>query len=506
MIRSKHVSSPAERRTSPGLWLRRGVAGRRFIPAIPVRALSIRFRFALWTAGLLFMGLTLFSGFVYFSMSAGLYRSLDDSLTFITTEATSDISIRHGSIQVGEDFSDFTRGLIANGSARRDLTIQLFDPQGKVIDTFGPFSSIPIDPGKKPVGSSGGVYTGTIYEPSTHEPLREAIQAIPIANGVSGTVRVIQSLDDIQATLARLRLLLLIGNPLLILFAGLGGYFLARRALQPIDRIVQTAHLISAEDLSARLSPPAARDEVGRLTDTLNEMLARLEESFQRERRFITDASHELRTPVTAIQTVLSATLAKQRSTAEYEQALRDLSLVSGRLLKLTQGLLTLARRDPDLESRLRPVDLSRLIEDVADSLQPLAASKGIAVSCSAQPGLRLTGDEDDLIRLFYNLIENAIKYTQAGAVSIQASQSQEKKSILVTITDSGVGISPEALPHIFERFYRADPSRTSAGAGLGLAIAREVVRAHQGEIQVDSRVGAGSVFSVRLPTGEQRG
>jgi signal transduction histidine kinase len=502
MIRSKPIPRQSESRDSNHPRLR-WLTGWRLISGVRNRTLSIRLRFAMWTAGLLFLTLTLFSGYVYFSMSAGLYHSLDDSMAFIASQATSDIAIRHGKIQVGEDFSDFTRSLIANGSARRDLTIQLFDPQGHSIESLGPFASLPIAPEPIAVESFGGVFAATIADPVTHEPLREAVLAVPVAAGQAGTVRVIQSLDEIQATLSQLRLLLLVGNPLLILFAGAGGYFLAGRALQPIDRIVQTAHQISAEDLSARLTSPSSQDEVGRLTDTLNEMLARLEESFQRERRFIVDASHELRTPVTAIQTVLSTTLAKERSKGEYEQALRDLSLVSGRLLKLTQGLLSLAHRDPDLGTRARPVDLTRLLEDVTDSLRPVAAAKVIDIICSAQPGLRLLGDEDGLIRLFYNLIENAIKYTPAGDVSIQANHSADQKSISVTIADSGVGISPEDLPHVFERFYRADPSRATAGVGLGLAIAHEVARAHHGGIQVDSRVGVGSVFSVSLPTGE---
>jgi heavy metal sensor kinase len=465
-----------------------------------IRFRSIRFRLAVWTAGLLLVALVLFSAFVYLSTSSGLYAALDDSLQLVASQAISTISIRRETIQVGEDFSDFTRGPITAGLAKRGLTIQFFNPDGQPIHSFGPFASIPLGPQELSAIAKGSPLTTTVTDPVNQERVRIYVQPLTANRHGVGAVRVAQSLGELQSTLSNLRLALLIGNPLLILFAGLGGYFLARRALQPIDQIVQSARQISADDLSARLEAPTTQDEVGRLTATLNEMLSRLDESFQREHRFIADASHELRTPVTAIQTILSTTLEKPRSALDYQQALQDLSTVTGRLLRLTQSLLTLAHPDRTPAAARRPVDLSILLENVVDSLRPLADAKGLRLTCSLYPALRLDADEDGLIRLFYNLIDNAIKYSPAGSVAIQAEPSADHCFLVITVADSGIGIPTEHLPHIFDRFYRVDPSRTTTGAGLGLAIAREIVREHQGDIQVSSQAGRGTRFVVRFP------
>ena len=297
---------------------------------------------------------------------------------------------------------------------------------------------------------------------------------------------------------------LLIGGPLLIIIAGLGGYFLAARALTPIDRITRTARHIAegGEDLSARLNLPATDDEVGRLASTFDAMLAKLDDSFQRERQFTADASHELRTPLAAMQAILSVIREERRTPEDYEQALADLAEEADRLRSLTENLLRLARGPSSASPVREPVDVSALVSSVADSMTPLAEAKGLRLNCTGSDGLMVMGDMDDLIRLFVNLLNNAIKYTEHGTIDVAVERNTT--GLLITIADTGLGIPAEHLPHIFDRFYRVDASRSTGGAGLGLAIALDIAQAHGGTIEVSSAVGQGTHFTVCLPAASQ--
>jgi heavy metal sensor kinase len=318
------------------------------------------------------------------------------------------------------------------------------------------------------------------------------------ASQVVGAIQVAQNLSSVRQTLNQLLTTLLIGGPLLVVLAGAGGYFLAARALAPIDKITRTARQISAEDLSARLNLPNTDDEAGRLAATFDSMLARLDDAFQRERRFTADAAHELRTPLAAMQTILSSTLARQRTPAEYEQVLADLGEETERLHTLVEGLLHLTHSDAAHPMVKDTVNLSNLLGDVTDSLRLLAEDKGLELRANISKKLTVTGDSDALIRLFVNLLDNAIKYTEQGQITVVANP-RPNGSVEVAITDTGVGIAAAHLSHIFERFYRVDKSRTTSGAGLGLAIALSVAQTHGGTIRVESNMGKGTVFSVQL-------
>jgi heavy metal sensor kinase len=341
----------------------------------------------------------------------------------------------------------------------------------------------------------------TMRDPQTEDKIRIYAVQIITDRGVEGFVQIARNLNDVDRTLRLLFITLLVSGPLLILIAGVAGYFLAARALQPIAEITETARAISAQDLSARLQLPATEDEVGRLATTFDSMLARLEDAFRRERQFTADASHELRTPLAAMQMIISATLTRRRSTDDYEQALGDLGHEVERLRTLTEGLLQLARGDlKRAVTKAEEVDLTLLLKDVIDSLQPLAEEKGLRIiDQTPDADLLIHGDSDTLIRLFVNLVDNAIKYTEQGAITVTAASAADQQ-VHVTISDTGMGIAPAHLPQIFERFYRVDQSRSKEGAGLGLAIAREVTQAHGGTLSVTSELGQGTTFTVQLP------
>lgn len=460
------------------------------------RVKTLRVRFALWTAGLLFAFLVLFGLFVYANMSRSLIAVTDETLHSTAMQMVAEGGAG-GQVSI-EDFQDpqYAR-LLEQG-----LSMRLFDRSGEVKQAYGPYRQLPQPQVNFAFLNSTGEFT-TITDPFTQEPVRVYTTPVLDEDGehTVGILQVAHNLNNVKRTLYLLLVTLLISVPIIVVIAGSSGYFLAARALTPIDKIIHTARNISAQDLSARLNLPKTDDEVGRLATTIDSMLARLDDAFRRERQFTADASHELRTPLAAMQTIIGSTLTRQRSPAEYEQALVDLNQEAEQMHSLTQGLLHLARTDAGRQPiKFEEVNLSILLQDVTDSLRPLAADKGLAIITDVSDNLTLAGDSDGMIRLFLNLIDNAIKYTHQGYIIISA-KAQTDDRIAVTISDTGVGIAPDHLPYIFDRFYRVDGSRSTEGIGLGLAIAVDIAQAHGGTITVESELGKGTIFTVQLAT-----
>jgi len=305
----------------------------------------------------------------------------------------------------------------------------------------------------------------------------------------------------------RLAKIFLFAVPLVLLAAGLGGYFLARKSLAPIIEMSKQAEQISAKNLNERLNVKNERDELGKLTKVFNALLARLEDSFEQQRRFMADASHELRTPLAIVRGESEVALAKDnRPTEDYQASLAIVHDESKRLTKIVEDLFTLARADAgQLQARFAPVYLDEIVSDCARSISVLAQKKQVSLNFSSDAEMPLNGDESLLRRLFLNLLDNAIKYNrEGGTVSVVCLKNAE--SFLVEIIDSGAGIPPTEQTHIFERFYRVDKARSrveeteTSGAGLGLSIARWIAEIHQGEIKLVSSDSSGSVFAVEFP------
>ncbi len=456
---------------------------------------TLRVRFALWVALLVLGALVAFGAFVYFSLARDLALAIDDSLRLSATQAIAAINYENGQINFADSLPD--NSAVADLRAR-GLTIRILDPSGNFIGGFGNYRDVSIPPETVSAAQRNESIFATLTGSSITNSIRLYSAPIVEEGQRVGIIQVAQSLASVQDTLNQLLRALLIGGVALIALAAGGGYFLAARALAPIDRMTQTARTISAQDLSARLDLPETDDEVGRLAATLDLMLERLDDSLQRERRFIADASHDLRTPLAAMQAILDVTRAQPRSTQEYERALDDLEFETKRLNTLTENLLRLARGDGQASRVREQVDVSLLLSDVCESLASLAEQKGLMLTCETAPLLVVNGDSDELVRMFVNLIENAIKYTENGGVTVTARA--DGRTLRIQVQDTGPGIFAEHLPHIFERFYRADASRSTEGAGLGLAIAREIARAHGGNIQARSAEGEGSTFIVLLP------
>ena len=292
--------------------------------------------------------------------------------------------------------------------------------------------------------------------------------------------------------------------PFTLIIAGAGGVFLARRALKPVDQITQTAREIEEKDLSQRI-PVNTKDELGRLSSTLNQMIERLELAFKRQKEFTGDASHELRTPLAVIEAESTLALQKDRTKTEYRQSLETIAQESSHMSAIISKLLALARADAGVNQlSLSDVALGELMEEISADARILCQEKNLTFEFGPLEPVTVRGDKDKLKEMILNLIDNAIRYNTEGE-SVSLSLMRKGREAIIMVKDTGIGIPPEEIDKIFERFYRVDKARSRAegGSGLGLAICRHIVEAHHGRIEVNSEPGKGSVFKVILPLSE---
>jgi len=295
------------------------------------------------------------------------------------------------------------------------------------------------------------------------------------------------------------------GGTVLVFGLG-GGWWLTSRAIQPVEEMSVAASRISAGNLSERIAGADTDNELGRLAGVLNSTFARLEAAFAQQRQFTADASHELRTPLAVIISEAQTTLARERSSAEYRETVETCLDAAQQMRRLTESLLELARFDASQEYIQREhLDVSETTRACVERIRPLAHQRGIQIHCDLAP-VRICGDTDRLGQVITNLLTNAIHYNKPKG-EIRVGTRGENGAAIVTVADTGQGIAPEDLPHIFERFYRADKSRSRAAgrSGLGLAISKAIVDAHGGTIEVTSQPGAGTTFTVRLRVDRSR-
>ena len=335
-------------------------------------------------------------------------------------------------------------------------------------------------------GSWEGVVNGNI---------REKVELLPSGEAILLACSYAPELKEL-----RLVALTLTGVGGVILLFGLaGGWWIASRAIRPIEDISATAVKISAGDLSQRINVAEAESELGQLAAILNSTFARLEAAFAQQQQFTADAAHELRTPISVMLTQTQTALTRERSGAEYRETLEACQRASQRMRRLTESLLELARFDAGQEQMKRlKFDLSQTARNCVELIRPMADERNIKIHCELSP-IEYVGDSERIAQVITNLLTNAIQYNQEGGEVRLMAQSQKGMAMLA-VSDTGRGIPVADLPHLFERFYRADQSRTSGNTGLGLAISKAIVEAHGGTIEVASQPDAGTTFTVRLP------
>jgi heavy metal sensor kinase len=310
-----------------------------------------------------------------------------------------------------------------------------------------------------------------------------------------------RSLTPDLAALRRLGIWLTMAGAGVLLLGLAGGWWLASRAIRPIEEISATAVKIADGDLSHRINVADTESELGRLATVLNSTFARLEGAFAQQARFTADASHELRTPVAVILNQTQSALTRERPGAEYREVLEACQRAAQRMRALTESLLELARLDGGQAALKRePCDLARVAQDSVQLVRPLAQEAGVQIECQLA-GTDCLADAEQLGRVVLNLLNNAIQFNQRGG-TVRISITANNGTAVLEVADTGSGIPAEDLPHIFERFYRVDKSRAQpqGNAGLGLAICKAIVEAHSGTIVAASEPGAGSTFTVTLP------
>lgn len=465
------------------------------------RRLPARWRLTLWYAALLAATMTLFSGVLYVALREQLYRGLDEQL--LNQAALSLAAVRVEADGDGNEL--FVESSVA-GIPDGEYFLRLLDDQRRTIfETGGNPGGVPVDQAVIDAALAGrSEYSTALDEDGETLRLVSVPVRVPRADAGSAIAGVLQlGLDrnEIDEPLAGLLTALAVAGPVVLLAAAAGGYVLAGRVLAPVATITNLAARIGAGDLSARLQLDLPDDELGRLARTFDAMLARIDDAFERQRRFTGDAAHELRTPLSLMRGQVDLALARPRSAAAYREALQAFDGDLERMTALIGTLLTLARSDSgQLVPERAPFDLANTAHLVREQYAAVAADAGVALVQETAP-TPLVADEDLLMQLLVNLVDNALAHTPAGGVITLGCRPRDGQALL-WVADTGHGIAPEHLPRLFDRFYRVDTGRTRqrGGAGLGLAICEAIAEAHGGRISLTSTPGAGTRVDVVLP------
>jgi heavy metal sensor kinase len=450
---------------------------------------SIRLRLTGWYVLALCLMLIAYAGATYVSVRHEFFEQLDDQLhdDFEAAEAslsrTSDGRIVWSGDRHRDPGDDEARG------------IDVWSARGEEIYRSNASSSLPAIPVSV---SETPLYAST----SSHGARWRTLTRTTAVDGASAVLRVSRSEERLHTQVWEILIVLIFVLPVAVLFAGVGGYVLARRALMPMERLASEVHRITAERLHERLSVPNPNDEVGRLASVINDTFARLESSFDQLRRFTADASHELRTPLAIIRGIGEVGLGEPRTPAEYKEAMGSMLEEVDRLTNLVDTLLRLSHGDAGtIRLSREPVDLGELTNEVTSSLTILAEERKQRLRVNASDHVSVTVDRLVLREAIANIVDNAIKYSRTGATIDVRVQAQDGQALL-EIADQGPGIAAEHRQRIFDRFFRLDEarSRDHGGTGLGLAIAKWAVEANGGHVTVENAPNGGAVFRITLP------
>lgn len=447
------------------------------------KGLSIKARVTLWYTFFMILVFGITAVYLVSSSQRMSGRQMRERLVDTVTDAVSQVRFRYGELDAEE--LDFYK----NG-----VSVFLYDTQGRLLAPK----------------VTRGIQVDSLLEDQTIKTASSGRERWMIYDVYSEEedagfwVRGMISMTEYGQALGNLPILFGSALPLLAVLAALGGFRITRQAFRPVTQMAETARAIgTGSDLSQRIETDGRGDELNQLGDTMNEMLARLQASFEAERQFSSDVSHELRTPIAVIRSQCEFALSGQAGEEEKREAFEAVLKQSERMNSIVSQLLLLSRAEngkfvPERE----PVELNVLCETVCEELEAMAAERQVELAWNTEK-LQIVGDETLLIRMVNNLVSNAIRYNRPGG-SAEVSLRKRGKYAVLTVRDTGIGIMREDLGQIFNRFYRADRSRSSEGTGLGLSMAAWIARVHGGSIRAESVYGEGSVFTAELPIEEQ--
>jgi heavy metal sensor kinase len=433
---------------------------------------------------------------MYQVLARNLYARLDQSLTdtagVVVGEFQSEIEENKGA-------TDVSAVQALNELQLRGVYLAIFDEEGNVLASNPDWDNLP---------AAARNYRGIASEPQlfTVKGLDDAgvrVAVVPLSSGAKVySIAAGASLRNIINQLRYIRRTLYLGFPASLLIAGIGGFLLAKKSLAPVVAMANQADRISANNLHERLHVGQQNDELHQLARVFNDLLARLDGSFESMRGFVADASHELRTPLAIIRGEADVALSEDREPSEYRDSLVIIQDEAKRVSRIVDDMMALARADAgQRQLRVEEFYLNDLVEECCKAATVLTVSKGVSLTTIPMPDISFRGDQDLLRRMLLNLLDNAIKYTPTGG-SVSVAVECEQACVRVIVADTGIGIATTHAEHVFDRFYRVDKARSRAdgGTGLGLAIAKWVAEAHNGSIELSSRPGQGSTFTVSLP------
>ncbi len=452
----------------------------------------------LWYGGILSLILVVFACGVYIYFNNSLQKSIDTKIRSIGEVLSSSMTETHSTSIFG-NFERYLENVL--GRKPKGKFIQILDTSGrigaKMSDIEG--ETLPTSFSTLERAMRGEV----VYETVDRTKPRLRMVTIPIVENkkVTSVVQIGTSLEDFDETMRKLLLVMIISIPTSISVTIVVGYFMAKKALRPVDQIRRAAVKITSSNLDEKIDIGGRRDELARLAETFNAMIGRLKDSFQRINQFSIDVSHELKTPLTILKGETEVALRKERDKEDYKKLLISNLEEVDRMSRIIDDLLLLSKAETkEIKLNLEEIALRDLILGVCVDMKITAANKGIELQATEIEDVRLKGDELKLRRMLWNIVENGIKYSPAGG-AVAISSYVNDGYARIDVKDNGVGIAEEDIKFIFDRFYRADRSRRrETGSGLGLSISKWIAEAHNGAIEVKSKASEGSLFSIKLP------
>ena len=468
-------------------------------------ARSLRMRLSILYSGLTLLAFALLVPFLYFSVRFAMIAVVDRSLDTALIQALDEMNIINGSAtfaedddpeEIAEDVKKWEEisSKFSESFEEMESSARLVTPEGKVRGGIGDFTNVPV----WTIVESG-------YQTHTQDGESWRVYNLLLSGRdghIDAWLQVTAPLDFVQETLRIFVITLTLLFPFLTIFAAVGSYALAGKALRPIEKVTQAAAAIDENELSRRLDSTDTVAEIAGLVESFNTMLSRIENAFAREKRFVTDAAHELRTPLTVLKGQIGVAVAEERTAAEYRRTLIDMEEYVDRLSLLSNDLLNMMRMEQgEMSGPSEVMDLSDLMSATIDQLAARIREKNISLSFPHAAPVTITGRVDQIIRLLLNLLDNAVKYTPESG-SIEINLERKDSTVQVSFANTGPGIPAADLERVFDRFFRVgkDRSRVTGGSGLGLSIAREIARSHGGEILVHSQSGIETLFVVIFP------
>ena len=463
-------------------------------------AFSIRTRLTFWYTTLLFVSLIAFGAIFSYSLLKIFVYRMDNQIISIADMMVHTAIGPSGQIFIPRDFDIMLERYF--GVRTAGSYIQVLEPHGKIIAKSSNLDFSMTVPPPTYYAAIEGATTYEVVKTMGKYPLRVVTKPIILDGKLIAIVQVGSSFEGMDEIFHSLAYILISGILASVVVAGAVGWFLARKALKPVTEMTETARKITAENLDERIRADVPQDELGRLAATMNEMIERLEKSFKQIRQFTGDASHELKTPLTILKGEIEMALRSKDDVQYMKEVLKSSLEEIDRMSYIVKSLLDLAKMDVEKGALAKePVRLDKVLADRHEHFRRLAFDSAVQLDILENKPVTVLGDQVRLSQLVYNLIDNAIKYTHRGG-RVELRLGQDGQTVFFSVKDTGVGISAEDLPFIFDRFYRVDKARTRevGGAGLGLSICKEIAEAHGGTLNAESVPGKGSTFTASLP------